>query len=161
MISELNYAEKLQTEIDDTRNLIMIFLAAMTAVISLSCVVLSLLFSKRITQPIFRLSRIADSIASDQKVKNVDESLMKRDDEIGSLSRSFGIMTKKLKTKIQELESAKEVAEKAKGDLEKSKAELELRNDELERFNKLAVGRELKMVDLKKIAELEGNPRKG
>ncbi len=161
MISELHYAENLQAKIDDTRNLFMVFLAAATAVISLSCVVLSLLFSKRMTQPISQLSMIADRIARNEKAGSVDKGLMGRDDEIGSLSRSFGIMTEKLKEKIQELQSAKDVAEKAKDEAEKSRNDLQKSNTELEHFNRLAIGRELKMVELKKkIKELEQKPGK-
>lgn len=50
---------------------------------------------------------------------------------------------------IQNLKSKTKELEKAKGELESSKQELEERNDQLEKFNKIAVGREMKMIELK------------
>jgi HAMP domain-containing protein len=75
---------------------------------------------------------------------------VKSDDEIGILTRSFNKMSYDLKqSRDNDLKKADE--------LKKSQKELQNRNKELEKFNKLAVGRELKMVELKKkIRELEG-----
>ncbi len=156
MIKELKYAELLQEEIDRTYNLIILMVSLLTLIVIIACVVFALLFSHRLTVPIIRLSRLANEVAKGKMKSSVDKSLLKRGDEIGSLSKSIDIMIGNLRTKIEELEEANEASKKAEEEAEKSKIDIEKVNTELERFNKLAVGRELKMVELKKkIRELE------
>jgi len=63
-------------------------------------------------------------------------------------------MTSDLKKSKRELEKYSESLEMK---VKKRTKELEQKNEELARFNRLAVGRELRMVELKKkIEELEG-----
>ncbi len=79
---------------------------------------------------------------------NLDTKIeVKTKDEIGELANAFGQMTGDLKKSRNELEEySKTLEEKVK---ERTK-ELEVKNTELERMNKLMVGRELRMIELKK-----------
>jgi len=65
----------------------------------------------------------------------------------------FGIT---LNNMLDQITTSQLTLEKKQKELESSKSDLQTKNEELEKFNKLAVGRELKMVELKrKIKELE------
>ena len=74
-------------------------------------------------------------------------------DEIGSLAESFNRMTKSLKNHTENLEQQVDGRTK----------QLKEKIDELERFKKVTIGRELKMVELKKQIEQikEDNNRRG
>jgi HAMP domain-containing protein len=75
-------------------------------------------------------------------------------DELGKLSNNFNTM-------VQQLKKAKMVSEETRASLEEKTKELQKRVADLERFHELTVGRELKMVELKKkIKELEGQIKK-
>jgi methyl-accepting chemotaxis protein len=91
---------------------------------------------------------------------------VRSNDEIGELSETFRKMVSDLNKSQKEI---KKYTQKLEGmvkarteELEKSKQELERRNVDLERFNKLAVGRELKMVEMKKkLNAFEAKRKKG
>ena len=110
--------------------------------------VVGILVSRAVTAPIHNLHRGAEIIGRGNLDYKVGTDAK---DEIGQLSRAFDQMTEDLKettTSIDELN--KEIAER-----EKAEKELQKKMEELERFNRLAVGRELRMVELKReICEL-------
>ncbi len=118
---------------------------------------IGIVLSRTITKPIKKLRNAAEEIGKG----NLDaKAEIKSKDEFGQLASAFNQMTEDLKksgAKLKEYSKGLEtqVAERTK--------ELESKVDELERFNKLSVGRELRMIELKKrIAELEGRKaRKG
>ena len=128
-----------------------VMVSALIMILSLIlAIVVSIYLSKRITKPIINLRDVASEIGSG----NLDAKIeINSNDEIGQLAVAFSQMTSDLKKSRAKLEDysknlEKQVAERT--------VELEAKMSELERFNKLAVGRELKMVELKKrISELE------
>ena len=81
----------------------------------------------------------------------------------GRLRQSHSELTKqkdeleiRVKERTAELEKNQEYLKESISSLEKARGELEKKNEELERFLKLAVDREIKMVELKKkIKDLE------
>lgn len=76
-----------------------------------------------------------------------------KDDEIGDLADGLNEMTEKLKDRTESLAKEKFGLE---GKVEKRTVELQERVDELERLHKLTIGREIKMIELKKeIKELQ------
>jgi methyl-accepting chemotaxis protein len=110
----------------------------------------SIWFSYEISKPIKELT-----IASNEIKKGNLNHKIKIDsrDEIGSLAMTYESMRQSLK------EQKKEIA-KYNSDLEKKvqerTKELESKNSELEQFNKFAINRELKMIELKdKLSEFK------
>jgi len=86
------------------------------------------------------------------------ELRIKSNDEIGSLARSFNNMRLDLKKSKNELENYSKTLENK---IQERTDALEKKNKELERFNQLVVGRELKMLQLKKkikILEAKNKP---
>ncbi len=154
LVSELSYAEDLESEIERTHENTIRMVFVLIISVSLLCVLFAVFFSKRITDPLVSLAEMAKRISEGDLRLKVDGRLLEKRDEIGALSNSFKIMLKRLNTEI-------DLQKKISNDLAESRKDLEKRNDELERFNRLAVGRELRMVELKKrIRELEGKLEK-
>ena len=104
----------------------------MTSLIVLSGIFISIFLAGSLTQPINLLRQGVETIAKG----NLDHRIkIETGDEIEQLADEFNLMTKNLK---------------------ESREKLKKRIHELERFHKLTVGRELKMIELKKkIKELE------
>src|SRR3989344_269832 len=95
--------------------------------------------------PVFNLAKAAEEVGAGNLDVKIDASEM--EGELKTLAISFNKM-------VDDLKKSKGGLEKSNADLEKKvderTKELQLKNEELEKFNKMAVGRELKMVELKK-----------
>lgn len=126
---------------------------------------ISYYFSKRITKP---LKMLADDLEVIGKGNLGHKINIKTGDEVEDLAKSFNKMSSALKESRTTLEESKDVLEvrvlartRELQDLTKSleekveerTKELQKRLSELERFYRLTVGRELKMVELKKKIE--------
>ncbi|HDO19694.1 MAG TPA: HAMP domain-containing protein [Thermoplasmatales archaeon] len=104
---------------------------------------MALLISRSITTPILRLRDQVLEISEGNLNMNID---VESDDEITELARAFESMTQKLRQHIETMEQ--QIEERTKS--------LQEKINELEMYKKLTVGRELKMIELKKhIQELE------
>ncbi len=126
------------------RNLIIVI----TFAIVLVSVLFGIIFSQSLSKPIIKLKNVASKMGKGNLDVKID---IKSNDEVGELATSFSEMAKSLKEQQDNLENL--VAERTK--------ELETKVDELQRFKKVTVGRELKMIELKKrIKDLEGNVKK-
>ncbi len=110
-------------------------------------------FSRRIADPIIRLRKAMADVGKGALKTKID---IISKDEIGELAASFNSMIARLSESRSALEDYNKRLEKAIEEKEKSKKEQESKVEELEKFNRLSVGRELKMIELKKrIKELE------
>jgi methyl-accepting chemotaxis protein len=141
---------------------------SITGLVVLLGFLVSILLAGRIVRPIQLFIKGTEEISEG----NLDYQIrVKTGDEIEQLSENFDQMTKSLKKSQRQLEDTRDVLEvkvkartqelqeQAEGLDEQVKTrtqELQERIDELERFHKLTVGRELRMIELKKqIQELE------
>jgi nitrate/nitrite-specific signal transduction histidine kinase len=102
-----------------------------------------LYLSKRITKPIINLRDAALSISKGNLDTNID---IKSGDEIEQLAQAFIQMTVDLASSRKKLEEYSKDLEKQ---VAQRTAELNEKLSELERTNKLMVGRELRMTELK------------
>ena len=129
-----------------------VMLSVMAMMISfVLAIVAGAYISRRITRPIISLRDAAARIGGGQLDTRIN---IKSRSEVGELASAFNKMTSDLKKSRGKLEEYSRTLEKKVKD---RTAELEKTNQELEKFNRLAVGRELKMIELKKrIKELEG-----
>ena len=98
----------------------------------------------RIIRPIQALSVVTKSFSEGDFTARANQGVA---DELGELSATFNAMGEKLESRTAELELAKKNLE---ADVKRRTEELEQKIDELEKFNKFVIGRELKMVELKK-----------
>jgi HAMP domain-containing protein len=141
-------------DIMDTNMRIQHLTITTVAILVVSVIVLSTLFSNMVTRPIKMLKEAVDKVAAGDLTV---ETRIGSSDEIGDLGKSFGVMLNALKKSGKSLKEysrnlEKKVKERTK-ELEESKERLEEKNKDLERINKVAIGRELKMIELKKTTE--------
>lgn len=123
------------------------FIFSLGFIMVIVIIIIVLIIARRISQPILKLAEASNKIASG----NLDVSVeIKTGDEIEILARSFNHMVKDLKRSRKELEEwgmSLDIKVKEKTE------ELQEKVEELEKYNKLSIGRELKMIDLKREIE--------
>jgi methyl-accepting chemotaxis protein len=106
-------------------------------------------FSKQLILPLTKLSIFAKDVAEGKIDAINKESLETSNDEIGSLSKSIHTMVTNLINTVNQKQQANE-------EIIKANTSREQKTKELEEVNKLMVGREIKMSEMKKeIEELQ------
>jgi len=109
-------------------------------------ILLNAYLTLKISSPLTKLTKGAEIIGKGNLEHRID---VKSKDEIGGLATAFNNMATGLKDKSKEIQKELTMRKKAEEELRK-------RVEELEKFSKLTVGRELRMIELKKkIKELE------
>lgn len=87
-------------EIRNKQFLIIFFIALLLFISTVILLIFAFIFSGKITKPIVELSGIVKKINEGDLSLSINEKLLSRKDEIGSLSKSFNIMIGKLREKI-------------------------------------------------------------
>jgi signal transduction histidine kinase len=121
-------------------------------VLVLSAIIFAIFSSKNIALPLVQLSETAKTISEGKVTNRVDDSLLIREDEIGSLSKSFNKMVDNLNSEIEIqksvnislLETEQKLAEK-NSELAKRDTKLVEMNAELKQLNS-----QLKALDSQK-----------
>ncbi len=123
---------------------------------------LALKLTERIITPLLDLRKAIRKITKGDLSYRIN---IRTGDEVEEIGKEFNLMTEKLKETREELEEAKkileikvrartkeleELAESLEDQVEARTEELERKVEELEKFHKLTVGREKKMIKLKK-----------
>jgi HAMP domain-containing protein len=147
-------------------------LTLITFIVLIFIFIISIYFSQLIVSPIKKLHKGIKIVTKGDLDYRVD---IQTNDEIAELGEAFNQMAEELKKyhsaseesnavlKIKVKARTKELEELAKsleGKVKERTKELEKKLSELEKFHKLTVGRELKMIDLKKeLAKLKSEKK--
>lgn len=107
-----------------------------------------------------RLNKFSLAVSTFSRNKlefDMDESLLKGGDEISTLAKAFRSMASELRDLYSDLEEKVRTRTK---DLKESEGKLTTKLNEVEKLNRLMIGRELKMADLKKeLDKLQNSPK--
>jgi len=147
----LEVVKLIQEEINDsTQELIYLRILPVGLLIISAAWIFGFLLITRITRPIKMLTETAKEISKgnlDAKIEVMSEN------EIGKLALAFRQMTGELKkSKVKLEEHGMSLEKQVEGRIK----ELKTKNEDLEKFNRMAVDREIKMIELKKeIKELK------
>lgn len=126
-------------------------MVAASAGIIVMSVTLCFVLTRRITAPLRQLTVAAERFAKGDFGCHIDAA---SSDELGMLGRVFNTMSDNLKrAELREKDYSKDLER----EVQKKTLELQQKVDELEEFTRLSVGRELRMVELKReVAEMRG-----
>lgn len=143
ILAETKHLSTVTQQIQKTHDLSVIVISIAGSLIVIITLVISIIFANNIAKPITELTKTAKSIADGNLSINLEKSLISRDDEIGILSNSFNYMVDNLKNKIHQLEISEQ-------NISKKNEEISQNIDTLNRMNKLMIGREMAMIEIKR-----------
>ena len=144
----LKAVSDLQKEVEDsTQKMIYLRILPIGSLIVIITWLVGFLYIGQIVNPIQKLTETARELSKGNF--NV-KSDIRSENEIGELASAFNKMIDDLKVSREQVESYQHELEDA---VKERTKQLQAKIEELERFNKLAVGRELRMVELKKEIE--------
>jgi len=157
LLTEIRHLNEIQAQIERHYNEQLFAVGLWIFILLSGASIYSFVFARRITSPIKTLSKASKKVSEGDYTFHISDEITSRKDEVGLLARTFNSMIENLNQKITQVKKANEAALIAKNHLED-------RNAELERFNKIVIGREVKMVELKRqvqtleerIKELQG-----
>jgi methyl-accepting chemotaxis protein len=139
ILAELDYAQQKQQSLQILQLISWIVGITLFLCVATGSVIFAVTFSRRMSAPLIILSNLAKKIAEGDLSTQIPQTLLKSEDEIGSLSRLIDIMVKKLQEKIVSVE--------------KSNQSLNQKAEEEKRLNDTMIGRELKIIEQKKEIE--------
>lgn len=113
----------------------------------LAAIIISIILSKYLTAPIDKLRNAVEGMEENSFEIKIDKGLEESGDEIGRLAVSFRKMSENLKSLYESVEV--KVTERTK-EFEDAKKILVEEINESERMNRLMIGRELRMAEMKK-----------
>jgi signal transduction histidine kinase len=134
LLQELAYTEKLQADIVKTQLWSEIIGLILFAGILIGCLWYSLSFSKKLINPLVKLTKLAKVIGNGNLEANVENVLLKGDDEVASLANSFNSMVLSLKDNIKKLKEY---------------------NAQLIKTKKIVVSKEMKISELNEINKMK------
>lgn len=159
ILAQIQDAETLAADLNQLSRIGQYFSFVLLVIMAVWIVLFVNGFAKKLSRPLVDITSFTGEIEQGRFDVVIAPETLERDDEIGMLGRAFGNMAARLKSNIAEIKSNMAEVQRANENMEKAQKVLETKNEELKRMNDLMVGRELKMVELKKrIAELERNP---
>lgn len=146
----VSLSSSIETSRQQLNTFMVIIILSIVAIFILGFTV-SLSISRSIAKPLGELTKGVERISKGDLRYTID---VKSKDEIGQLAIAFNVMTGKLQSSYENLDG--KIREKTRF-LEEAKEELQVKVAALVEVNDFMVGRELKMIDLKKeIEELQG-----
>ena len=109
--AETENLTKVTQQMEKIKESFMYLIIAIVALGTLASIVLAVVFSSTLTRPVVSIASLAEKISAGNLEFNIEDKMLTRKDEIGSLFRSFKKMVQQLKEKIEAEKHAKEEAE--------------------------------------------------
>ncbi len=105
LLNELEYAKKLQVEIEKVRVVSKVIASLFLAFAVLGCIIYVLRFSRKLVLPLINLTKLAKVIESGDYKATVSNDLLSGDDEVASLANSFNNMVLSIRNSITKLQA--------------------------------------------------------
>jgi two-component system phosphate regulon sensor histidine kinase PhoR len=111
ILNDLQYTERIQADIARKESWSQALGAGLFAMIAIGVLIYSILFSRRLINPLDKLTKLAGNVTGGKLELAVDRELLEQRDEVGSLANSFDVMIRSLRSTIHELDAEKKGVE--------------------------------------------------